>query len=274
MTPPGPAGRPGGPRHRVAVLPAGAVLAAALAVLVAAPASATDGPEMLLSSDGVHFTRGQAPVIFRSLSGMVPGESRPGSVWVRNGGTEPAEIALAVKSVGGIDVLTESLDLVAGSRGNGSATVPLPSPGSCRSVFQGWGLAPGETKRLDLALGMDASASNATRRDSASVQLVFLMRGTGGPATAAACPAPGAPADRNTVRQAVPAGIIAEDPAPGSAAHQAAAGTSGVEPQDGPSAERATHSNVEGNDQRPAQLLMFVAGLLLFAALRTRRRNS
>lgn len=272
MTPLGPAARQGGPRFRTAALLAGGVLAVSLAVLAAAPASAADGPEMLLSSDGVHFTRGQAPVIFPHLSGMVPGESRPGSVWVRNGGTEPAEIALAVQSVGGIAVLTESLDLVAGSRGHGSSTVPLPSPGSCRSVFQGWGLAPGETKRLDLALGMDASASNATRRETASVQLVFLMRGTGGPATVAACPAPGIPTDPHTARQAVPADIIAEGPAAGSAADPAD-GTSGVEPQDVPSAGRAMHSNVEGNDQRPAQLLMFVGGLLLFAALRTRRRN-
>ncbi|RAN76526.1 hypothetical protein B5P43_23300 [Bacillus sp. SRB_336] len=273
MTPLGPAARQGGPRLRPAVLLAGAVLAAALAVLAAAPASAADGPEMLLSSDGVHFTRGQAPVIFPHLSGLVPGESRPGSVWVRNGGTEPAEIALAVQSVGGIAVLTESLDLVAGSRGHGSSTVPLPSPGNCRSVFQGWGLAPGETKRLDLALGMDASAGNATRREAASVQLVFLMRGTGGPATVAACPAPGIPTDPHTVRQPVSADITAEGPAAGSAADPAG-GTYGVERQDVPSAERAMPSNVEGNDQRPAQLLMFVGGLPLFAALRTRRRHS
>lgn len=241
MTPDRPATHRKSARHRVAAVLAGGILAGALAALVAAPATADDGPAMLLSTDGVHFTSGQEPTVFPHLAGLVPGESRPGTVWVRNAGTQPAAFDLAVRSGAGSAVLTGSLELLAGSPGRATVTVPLSDPGQCTSVLQGWALAPGETMRLNLVLGMNVAASNATRHEQSGVELVFLMQESGAGTAIPACAAPG--------------------------------GTSGVDHQAGQAPAQGMHSNVVGNDQRPAQLLTAVGALFFGVALVRRRRN-
>lgn len=259
------------PGHRTATLLAGGILAAALAGLTAAPATADAGPAMQLSTDGIHFTSRQAPEVFPQMAGMVPGESRPGTIWVRNAGAEPAIFALAVRSTSGSAVLTDSLELLAGSRGHADVTAPLAAPGQCRSIFHGWTLRPGESLRLNLALGMDIAATNATRHESAGVQLIFLMQGHGGGTPVPACPAPGEPSAWTGLRQVVGASVATAGAQP---AREAAARQPGVDHQAAEEPDRAMQSNVVGNDQRPAQLLAIASGLFLFTALAKRRRNS
>ncbi|WP_427016735.1 hypothetical protein ACQCSX_18730 [Pseudarthrobacter sp. P1] len=227
-------------RQTAAVL-AGGILTAVLAGLAATPAAADDGPAMQLSSDGIHFTSSQEPAVFPDLAGLVPGETRPGTVWVRNAGADPAAFDLAVRSGAGSAVLTNSLELLAGSPGHAAVTVPLAGPGQCRNVLQGWVLAAGETLRIDLALGLVLAATNATRRESAGVELIFLVQGLGGGAAVSACSTPSEP--------------------------------SGVGHQGNLEMSRALQSNVVGNDQRPTQLLAFSGVLFLFVAIAKRRRN-
>lgn len=275
-----PAARGTSARRRAAAVLAGGLLAGALAALAAAPAIADDGPAMQLSTDGIHFTQGQEPTVFPQLAGLVPGESRPGTVWVRNAGNRPAAFDLAVRSGAGSAVLTESLELLAGSPGHATVTVPLADPGQCHSVLHDWTLAPGATIRLDLALGLNLAATNETRREQSGVELVFLMQESGGGTAVTACPQPGEPAGGAGQRQPAATGVFAVAPPEASPtrptaspARPAAGAPSGVGRQEGQALREELHSNVVGNDQRPAELLTAVGALFFFAALITRRRN-
>ncbi|MCQ9163343.1 hypothetical protein [Arthrobacter sp. STN4] len=261
-------------RVRAAAVVAGGLLAAAASGLAAGPASADGGPAMELSSDGIHFSSSREPVVFPNLSGMVPGDFRRGTVWVRNAGTAPAEISLAVTSARGNAVLTQALELAAGSHGGPAATVPLAAPGGCRSVFHGLALAPGQTARLELALGLDASATNATRRENAAFGLLFLMQEAGAGATIQACHAPDGTAARTTLPQLAGTSGTAVEAGTAPAAHEAAGAPSGVGHQEDPAPAPAPHSNVVGNDQRPGQLLLLAGGLFCAAALAKRRRRN
>jgi len=267
-----PAARSRFARRRAATVLAGGILAGALAALAAAPATADDGPAMQLSTDGINFTQGQEPTVFPRLAGLVPGESRSGTVWVRNAGSTPAAFDLAVRTGAGSTVLTQSLTLLAGSPGHTTVTVPLADPGQCHGVLHDWTLAPGATIRLDLALGLNLAATNETRREQSGVELVFLMQDAGGGAAVNACLQPGEPAAWAGQRQLAATGVFAAAPAAASPARPADGAPSGVGRQSGQARGEELHSNVVGNDQRPAELLTAFGALFFFGALITRRR--
>ena len=150
-------------------------------VLMASPASADDpdGIFLELSRDGVHYAAGEVRDIFGSTNGYVPGESRPGTIWVRNASNENAHFSVAVANTdrGGEPVLPAYLEFSAATATTSSSAITLPSPGHCTPVLDGWALAAGESIRLNLNLNLALDAPNDTRNQASSFDVVFLLQG-------------------------------------------------------------------------------------------------
>lgn len=169
---------------RVPLLIAATTCSVAFGLLLAPPAHALDGAEVLLelSHDGVNYSPGTVQDIFPSTGGYVPGESRAGAVWVRNGSADAAQLSLGIVNADPISssMLPEylSLQLAAGSA-SGSADT-FPTAGNCHPVIEGWLMAAGEALRLDLTMGLGLDAPNATRNQESNFNLVFVVQGMGG----------------------------------------------------------------------------------------------
>ncbi|ALE91537.1 hypothetical protein AOC05_02915 [Arthrobacter alpinus] len=170
-------------RHaRLAVAVAAGTVA--MGMILAAPAAADDdsGTLLELSRDGIHFTAGTVPDIFNNTSGYVPGESRVGTVWVRNASRDDGHFSLGVKntSVVGSSTLPAYLHMQAATLNHRGATGVLPDSGSCKPVVDGWTLTGGETIRLDLGLSLDWEAPNSTRNQVSDFELIFVLQGLDG----------------------------------------------------------------------------------------------
>lgn len=255
---------PAGPWRRRRAGLAVAALLAGLPWLAAGSASAAEA-DLQLSDDGVHYGAHPDGAVFDILNGYVPGETRSGTVWVRNNSNDAAVLSLGVKTAPGVAVLPGFMRMVAEARGSGTGPVPLAAPNACRTVAGGWSLGPGQALRMDLSLSLDLDAPNATRDQHAGFQLVFLLQGsTGAPALDACAGAalpPGAATSAATLTAvaSTSTGASAGQLLPPARRDDYPAG--------------AEHSNVVANNPRPAQLaLACAAGLWL--ALRVRRRRT
>ncbi|MHA7269381.1 hypothetical protein [Arthrobacter sp. HLT1-20] len=174
------------------------VASIAMGTLLAGPATGAENKSDLLqlSRDGVHFATDAIPTLFRSTKGYVPGESRPGLVWVRNAGKESASFSLAVlntsnpdtgEGTAGPSVLPQHLRLQAQASGRGATANTLPTAGECTPVIDGWTLAAGEVLPLTLDLGLSRDAPNSTRNQGADFTLAFVLQESGGGQLAGAC---------------------------------------------------------------------------------------
>lgn len=152
----------------------------ALGLLLATPAVAADetGELLELSEDGVHFTSGQVRV-FKDTGGYVPGETRPGTVWIRNASSEDTRFSLAVvnTSPGLVSELPRYLELRAGTATQGEGVTVLPGPGLCAPVGEERTLPAGGALQLDLNLTLLRQAPNSTRDQQSSFDLIFLLQG-------------------------------------------------------------------------------------------------
>lgn len=181
-----------GSQVRLAVMATAGVIA--VGMLLATPATADEGNGILLelSRDGVNFTSGTVSDIFALSSGMVPGESRRGTVWVRNASSDAARFSLAVDNTGTSlsPVLPDFLSLEAASLGSRASMGSLPGTGNCGLVIDGWALAGGNTLQLDMNLNLALAAPNATRNQESTFELVFLLQGISNGSAVSACATP------------------------------------------------------------------------------------
>lgn len=250
----------GAARHR-AVLFAGTTF---LSLLLGAPAASAGDPGLQLSSDGVHYAQHPTREIFSRLTGYVPGDLRPGTIWVRNAGGGDASFSLAVRNGGdaGSSALTGFLSLQAGTAGRNAASGLLPEAGSCREVVQDWKLLPGQALRLDLSLGLNPDAPNATRRASVTFEMVFLLQDRREAQPVAVC-APQVLAHGSSRSGEVATTVVVRE-GTGATGTRAPQGTFvPVEPQ----------SNVEANDRSPWPLILAGAGVF-YVLLTLRKRSS
>ncbi|POH74919.1 hypothetical protein [Arthrobacter glacialis] len=166
------------------------VASIAMGTLLAGPAAGAENKNDLLqlSRDGVHFATDAIPTMFRSTKGYVPGESRPGLIWVRNAGKDSAHFTLAVHNtnnpdtsagIAGASILPQHLRLQAQASGRVTTANALPTPGTCTPVIDGWTLAAGEVLPLTLDLGLSVEAPNSTRNQNADFTLTFVLQERG-----------------------------------------------------------------------------------------------
>ncbi|WP_218714012.1 hypothetical protein [Arthrobacter sp. BF1] len=159
------------------------VASVALVTVIAGPVDAADTKNELLqlSSDGVNFVTNAAPTMFSSTKGYVPGESRRGTVWVRNASKQSAYLSLAVRNAGSATtfVLPGHLRLQAQSPGHGPTAATLPSPGACAPVIEAWTLAAGAVLPLTLDLVMGLDSPNSTRNQALDFTLTVVLQEEG-----------------------------------------------------------------------------------------------
>ena len=154
------------PRNRTRRLATVALVAAALAAapVVAAPASAVGArseadrdPDLLVSSDGIDFSRGSAPVLFTELAAVVPGDVERESIWIRSAAASDAELRIALVRLGTSDPeLAEAttLELTGGCSPVTASLADAGGPGAPRPILTGEPLRPGETLRLNAELAV------------------------------------------------------------------------------------------------------------------------
>lgn len=178
----------------VRVAAAGGFCAVVAAMLLATPAMADNADDVLLqlSRDGVHYTSETVSNIFEQSSGMVPGGSRQGSVWVRNASDEAASFSLAVKNTGTSlsPILPEFLGFAAASQDRTASVNSLPDPGDCSVLIDGWTLSGDESLHLTMNLNLALAAPNATRNQESTFELMFVLQGIDGGSSVSACDAP------------------------------------------------------------------------------------
>lgn len=171
----------------------------AIGMLLATPAMAADGTDSLLelSHDGVHYSPGAVQDIFTNTGGYVPGESRPGRVWIRNASADAAQLSLGIVNTDPASgsELPPYLNLQIASGAVSARAEGFPDAGRCHPMIEGWVVPGGESLRLDLNMGLELKAPNATRNQEANFDLLFVLQGTGGgtpvsPCTGAPLPLP------------------------------------------------------------------------------------
>lgn len=178
--------RPAGRRRRAAACAAG--VAAFLAAGVS-PAAAADN-YLEFSLDGMAYsTTASGPVLSESFT-YNPGASSTSFLWIRNTSSEPASLSTAAVMVRSAAELDGYLGLSAGMEPALSNRSPLGSEGTCTDVGQPWNIAPGESRKLNLAVDLSAEAPNSTMNRTADVDLLFLLQPvTAGNTTRPACDA-------------------------------------------------------------------------------------
>ncbi|MFC8302276.1 hypothetical protein ACFUCV_01165 [Specibacter sp. NPDC057265] len=295
--------------HRAPLAVAATTGTMALAMLLAPPALAADGQKIALelSHDGVNYSPGTVQDIFANTGGYVPGESRTGTIWVRNASADAAQFSLGIVNPDTAfgSALPAYLNLhVSSGRGSANASA-FPAAGACEPVLQGWTMAGGEALQLELDMGLALQAPNATRNQASTFGLVFVLQGIGGGTHISPCA--GAPTTLpGTALPAVPADNVAVGtvPLPGGTAQAAGSSTQlltggsalagadaaflpvnedGVDPvpQSPRSAWRSwlwnttEQSNVVANIRSPWPWIAFLsAGAYMAMSFRRRKRNS
>lgn len=160
-------------------------------MLLATPALAADVPDILLelSHDGVDYSAESGQDIFTNPDGYVPGESRAGSIWVRNASSDAAQFSLGIMNpdAASASQLPAYLSLqVASSRGSANAPT-FPAAGACSSVLEGWTIPEGEALQLNLDMELAVQAPNGTRNQTGNFGLVFVLQGLGGGTPVSPC---------------------------------------------------------------------------------------
>ncbi len=252
-----------------AVLPLSAGSAAA-----AAPAAPI---EVLVSSDGVHFTPGLRGALIGTGDALVPGAEVITELWVRNPAPMPADLRISVGDIAEASPdFAEAVTLTAwedrnedrDEDGDAEATpIPFAELSSCTVLLEPGTLQPGETARFGFRFAMADVTGSTGQRESAALTLVVAMReATAGPLPDAGCGADAAP------------GEVAQDGPPAPSATPAAApatpDTDRFPASDGPTAHDgflAYTGSAPGAAAPLAAALLIGAGAAL---ARTRTRSS
>lgn len=175
---------------------------AILTLILSPPAVAADGSEQILelSSDGIHYAPEGLSTVLSQGGGLVPGESRSDTVWVRNASTQVADFSFAVVNTAAVSGsgLADHLQLGASAPfWSVSASVP-PSFGVCTTMIENRTLSAGESVPIDLALKFSSVAPNSTRNQKSSFDMVFLLQDSDGGVPVSPCAPLSAAQSRDT----------------------------------------------------------------------------
>lgn len=144
----------------------------------AAPSIADAKEELLLSRDGEHFTGDLGSPVFEEAEVLVPGASVSQAIWVRNGSQDPATLSISSLTGGQAQPqLTQYLLLRFTTDEVDTGWISLVDPDGVAPILEGLQLSPGEQLRLEVALQLSDQAPNETRRQHASFDFRFFLKG-------------------------------------------------------------------------------------------------
>lgn len=154
-------------RRRVAKASAAVVAAVALIALspgTATIANATTPDPLLLSADGITWTAGPHLQILDLSHRVVPGDAVPIDLWIRNASTDPAEFAVT-----GTWSPADPADA-----GDAALSAALTPPRLDRQA-----IAPGDSIRTPLAIGLPTASDASTRTSTAILTITVTLTQTG-----------------------------------------------------------------------------------------------
>lgn len=154
-------------RRRVAKASAAVVAAVALIALspgTATIANATTPDPLLLSADGITWTAGPHLQILDVSHRVVPGDAMPIDLWIRNASTDPAEFAVT-----GTWSPADPADA-----GDAALSAALTPPHLDRQA-----IAPGDSIRTPLAIGLPTASDASTRTSTAILTITVTLTQTG-----------------------------------------------------------------------------------------------
>lgn len=157
---------------------AGIVCLMMLALFLGMAPSVADAEEqLLLSYDGEQFTGALEKPVFEEAEVIVPGASVTQPIWVRNDSPDPAALTISSLTGQAHSQLTQYLSLRFTSDEVDTGWISLGHPDGAVPILSGLQLSPGEQLRLDVALRLSHQAPNETRRQHASFDFRFFLKG-------------------------------------------------------------------------------------------------
>lgn len=170
---------------------AGAALALAVAapLVVASPAAAAE-QQLLVSSDGIHFTPGLDGGLFDDTEKLVPGQAITASLWLRNATEVPAELRVSVNDMAmSSPQLASSLNITAVDTGRGTTvSSDVDELRQCDIIVPSRRVGAGRTVRIELTLRMLDVDRQIAQNELGSWSMRAAMRdGAAGPFPASAC---------------------------------------------------------------------------------------
>lgn len=173
--------------RRVAVV---AALAVAGVGATVAPAAASEGPDLLVSTDGVVFAAAASEDLLDGLALLIPGQATTASLWVRNPTPAPAQMRISARQVQiPSEEFGESVWVAVRDQGTGAATTaPLARVDACDLLVPQRTVAAGGTERFDITFTMDDVDGETAQGEAAGMSLLVAMRDAeAGPFPTSAC---------------------------------------------------------------------------------------
>lgn len=176
--------------RRSTVVAALAALALALLPTTAANAS---GPDVLVSTDGAHFTAATASGVFANAGTIVPRGTVHSTLYVKNPTSHPAVLSI---NLTGISVPEADLARALSVRASTAAipsspAVNLATTKTCAQLLVGQALPAGQSVRVDFALAMADAIGLSAQASDAHFTLHVSLRDRTQPALASGCDASG-----------------------------------------------------------------------------------
>ncbi len=172
--------------QRVAIAIGAGAVAAALAVLPSAAASA-DTP-VLVSSDGTHFAATLPHGLFASTI-LVPATSHTATLYVRNPTDRPVILTLRSSNLTFSDpALAHALTITAKAAPPATATsVDLGAPAQCRPLLGGALVSANGTIAIPLTLAMGDVSGSVAQAQNADLTIHVSLRDAAAPTPADPC---------------------------------------------------------------------------------------
>lgn len=201
-------------------MPAARIVAALAALALAAAACASVGPagaatrgaeppvDVLVGTDGVHFSPSLAAGLFDGSGLLVPGDSVASDLWIKNPTGSAAALRVSARAV-----MTSSSDLADGvtlsawnSGTDSTRSAPLRSVAECQIIVPSQAIAPGATVKMIVRYTMADLTGVAAQNQSASLRLKVAIRDAqAGPFPPSACEDDGVLVSMNPARPSVSA---------------------------------------------------------------------
>ena len=135
-------------------------------------------PEILVSSDGVHYSTSLDADLFDGLGVLIPGQAQSVTLWVKNPTASAAEMRLSATEVDmpWPDFATNVTMSAADSMGHATSGQTLASLADCEVILGPQRLAAGESVALTLTFALADVPEAVAQNSGASLNLRVAMR--------------------------------------------------------------------------------------------------
>jgi len=159
----------------VAALALAAVLGTGAALTPTAGAQAAS-PELLVSTDGTHFSPALSTNLFDDIALIVPGDVIQSHLWVRNASSSTALFRVAVGDLVVPSPAFGAAVTLSSAVGSVGRAATLSSLNRCQVIVDPMNLQAGDTIRIDFELQMNPATSGSDAQ-AETAALGFLVTG-------------------------------------------------------------------------------------------------